>query len=63
VMVLKPGVVVTKMSKEIHFMPTGVSTQTCVNGTLRDLGYEQETMGPLRHELDNFMLTVMARSF
>ena len=56
-MAVKPGQVITKMTEKMDKAPTAVSRFVSVNGTLRDLGYEVETNGPFRHEMDEFMIT------
>ena len=61
---LQPGFVETKIvEKQIDRGEAYgvVSVAACVNGALRDLGYEEITSGPLKHELWTCFLSTLYR--
>ena len=43
--------------------PTAVTATQCVNGALRDLGYDDQTFGTPIHEVMGKVLTFVHRNF
>ena len=59
---LQPGFVETKMVEKLIDRGEAfgvVSVSACVNGALRDLGYEETSSGPFKHEIWTYFLSTL----
>lgn len=60
IMTLRPSEVSTPMTSNKPLDIFTISPETCVEGTLRDLGWEKETNGAINHKIQSWLISLVS---